>query len=88
MAKCRFVICLLTESAAASPFVFHEVLFYSWFGKNRSIVTLLFKNVWSKLKTPLKAILGKYFLDIYFKFIKSFNDYHMNKSIILTIITK
>ena len=59
LAKCAYVICLMTDGAAVSPFLFHEVLFYSWMGGNRSIVTLLFKNVWSKLKTPMKAILGK-----------------------------
>ncbi|XP_039258040.2 uncharacterized protein LOC120334601 [Styela clava] len=58
LAQCNHVICILTESAAASPFVFHEVLFSSWLGGGRTIATAAFKNVWDKLKNPLKAALG------------------------------
>jgi len=67
LAKCSYVICLMTDGAAVSPFLFHEVLFYSWMGGNRSIVTLLFKNVWNKLKTPMKAILGDFFRIVVFQ---------------------
>lgn len=57
IATCKNVVVLLTEAASSSPFVFHEVLFADWLGK--SVVCLMFKNVWPKLRPALKAILGE-----------------------------
>ncbi|KAK3579113.1 hypothetical protein CHS0354_022133 [Potamilus streckersoni] len=50
------VIVLLSEAAASSLFVFHEVLFSDWLGKK--LVTAVFKNVWFSLRPSLKAVLG------------------------------
>lgn len=52
------VIVLLTEAATGSPFVFHEVLFADWLGKK--LVTAMFKNTWTNLRSSLKAVLGKH----------------------------
>ena len=57
IATAKHVIVVLTEAASQSPFVFHEVLFADWLGK--TLVTAMFKSSWDKLKSPLKAILGK-----------------------------
>ncbi|PIK55976.1 hypothetical protein BSL78_07124 [Apostichopus japonicus] len=57
VASCKNIVVLLTEAAISSPFVFHEVLFADWLGK--SVVCLMFKNTWSRLRPSLKAILGE-----------------------------
>ena len=56
IATAKHVIILLTEGATVSPFVFHEVLFADWLGK--SLVTVMFKNVWQKIRPSLKAVIG------------------------------
>lgn len=58
LAQCSHVICILTDAAAASPFAFHEVLFSCWLG-GRMMISAVFKNVWEKLKNPIKAALGE-----------------------------
>ncbi|XP_078486656.1 uncharacterized protein LOC100186349 [Ciona intestinalis] len=58
LAKCSYAICLMTEAASTSPFVFHEVLFSYWLGGDRSLLTLLFSNSWNKLKNSMKATMG------------------------------
>ncbi|XP_077869886.1 uncharacterized protein LOC100370582 isoform X2 [Saccoglossus kowalevskii] len=57
VATAKHVIVVLTEAAASSPFVFHEVLFADWLGK--TLVTAMFKNVWPKLRPSVKAVLGE-----------------------------
>ncbi|XP_060600078.1 uncharacterized protein LOC132753608 isoform X2 [Ruditapes philippinarum] len=57
MATATHVVVLVTEAAAASPFVFHEVLFADWLGKK--LVSAVFKNVWPNLRHSLKAVLGE-----------------------------
>lgn len=57
MATATHVIVLVTEAAALSPFVFHEVLFADWLGKK--LVSAVFKNVWFNLRPSLKAVLGE-----------------------------
>ena len=56
MATATHVIVLMSDAAATSPFVFHEVLFADWLGKK--LVTAMFKNVWHSLRPSLKAVLG------------------------------
>ena len=56
MATATHVIVLMSDAAATSPFVFHEVLFADWLGKK--LVTAMFKNVWHSLRSSLKAVLG------------------------------
>ena len=56
MATATHVIVLLSDAAATSPFVFHEVLFADWLGKK--IVTAMFKNSWYNLRPSMKAVLG------------------------------
>ncbi|XP_038057183.1 uncharacterized protein LOC119728850 [Patiria miniata] len=58
IATAKHVIILLTEGATASPFIFHEVLFADWLGK--SLVTVMFKNVWQKMRPSLKAVIGEF----------------------------
>ncbi|XP_033125787.1 uncharacterized protein LOC117123861 [Anneissia japonica] len=57
MAQAKNIIVLLTEASISSPFVFHEVLFADWLGK--TLVTVMLKNVWSKMRPSLKAVLGE-----------------------------
>ncbi|XP_071953004.1 uncharacterized protein [Antedon mediterranea] len=57
LAQAKNVIVLLTEASVLSPFVFHEVLFADWLGK--TLVTVMFKNVWSRMRPSLKAVLGE-----------------------------
>ena len=57
MAQATFVLVVMTTAAAASPFVFHEVLFADWLGKK--IVIAMFNNTWSNLRVSLRAVLGK-----------------------------
>ena len=57
IASAKHVIVVLTDAATSSPFIFHEVLFADWLGK--SLVTVMFKNVWKKMRPSLKSVLGK-----------------------------
>ncbi|KAH3695774.1 uncharacterized protein LOC127862224 isoform X2 [Dreissena polymorpha] len=57
MATAAHVIVLVTEAAAASPFVFHEILFADWLGKK--LVSVVFKNIWIHMRPTLKAVLGE-----------------------------
>ncbi|XP_070556789.1 uncharacterized protein [Ptychodera flava] len=57
VATAKHIVVVMTEAAASSPFVFHEVLFADWLGK--TIVTAMFKNVWPKLRPSIKAVLGE-----------------------------
>ncbi|XP_012937806.1 uncharacterized protein LOC106011731 [Aplysia californica] len=56
LATASHVIVLLTDAAAGSPFIFHEVLFADWLGKK--VVTAMFRNIWPGLRSALKAVLG------------------------------
>ena len=62
MATATHVIVLLSDAAATSPFVFHEVLFADWLGKK--IVTAMFKNSWYNLRPSMKAVLGNRSINI------------------------
>ncbi|XP_077991406.1 uncharacterized protein LOC144445654 [Glandiceps talaboti] len=57
VATAKHIIVVMTDASASSPFVFHEVLFADWLGK--TLVTAMFKNVWSKLRPSVKAVLGE-----------------------------
>jgi len=58
MALATHVVVVVTEAAAGSPFVFHEVLFADWLGKK--LVSAVFKNIWPSLRPSLRAVLGAY----------------------------
>ncbi|XP_033645107.1 uncharacterized protein LOC117304656 [Asterias rubens] len=58
IASAKHVIVVLTDAATSSPFIFHEVLFADWLGK--SLVTVMFKNVWKKMRPSLKSVLGEF----------------------------
>ncbi|WAR23290.1 hypothetical protein MAR_036959 [Mya arenaria] len=57
IAMATHVIVIVTEAAANSPFVFHEVLFADWLGKK--LVSAVFKNIWMGLRPAMKAVLGE-----------------------------
>lgn len=56
MATATHLLVVLTETAASSPFVFHEILFGDWLGKK--VLVAMFKNVWPTIRPGLKAVLG------------------------------
>ncbi|XP_041483925.1 uncharacterized protein LOC121430660 [Lytechinus variegatus] len=57
LAAAKHILVIMTDASSVSPFVFHEVLFADWLGKN--LVTAMFKNSWEKLRPSLKAVLGE-----------------------------
>ena len=77
MAQAMFVLVVMTTPAAASPFVFHEVLFADWLGKK--LVTAMFNNTWSSLRVSLKAVLGENTNIIYVKFFFFLDTYILNQ---------
>ena len=58
LATASHIVVLLTDAAAASPFIFHELLFADWLGKK--LVTAMFRNIWPGMRAALKAVLGRW----------------------------
>ncbi|XP_072324730.1 uncharacterized protein [Scyliorhinus torazame] len=56
IATAKKIVVLLTEEAAVSPFVYHQVLFSEWLG--RPIATAMFRNMWKRFRPSLRVILA------------------------------
>ncbi|XP_043921818.1 uncharacterized protein LOC122797090 [Protopterus annectens] len=57
IASAAKVLLILTETAAGSTFVYHQILFSEWLGK--TILIAVFRNPWPLLRTALRAMLGE-----------------------------
>lgn len=50
------MIYLLTGKSSRSTFTFHELALAEWFEK--SIVTVYIENVWTNMRSSIRALLG------------------------------
>ena len=66
MARTKDVIYLLTGKSSRSTLTFHELTLAEWFEK--PIVTVYLENVWTNMRSSIRALLGKEFLLIKMKY--------------------
>jgi hypothetical protein len=66
MARTKDVIYLLTGKSSRSTFTFLELTLAEWFEK--PIVTVYIENVWTNMRSSIRALLGKNIFWFFFIF--------------------